>query len=182
MGYFATVLLIALCVVNWGVCAENRRLQEPVTTGMAILGIIKTLAGNTQVTVDANKLFDQVSATLKSGADKGCIVMNLDSAGKDHTFYAMPDVMNMGGLVNNPIKCAFGTQCAVYKLAFPMASSKIKVGVDGKSGAGAFKGDFFFLDEGYVYHWTGKGFKIVGNMVNWRAALDKKRRLFRPKQ
>lgn len=180
MKTFAVVLIIALCVVDLGMCAENRRLQEPVSTGMAILGIIKTLTGNTQVTVNANTLFDQVKATLHSGANKGCIVMNLDSKGKEHTFYAMPDVMSMGGLIHNPITCAFGTHCVVYKMSFPMASSKIKVGVDGKSGAGAFKGKFYFLDEGLVYNWTGTGFNPTGTMKNWREALDHRRRLFRP--
>jgi hypothetical protein len=181
MKYFAIFLLFVLCPPEWVCCAEKKRLQATVATGAAILGIISQLAGNTQITVDANKLFDQVSATLKTGAQKGCMVINLDSAGKDHTFYGMPDVMNMGGHINNPIRCAFGTQCVVYKLALPGASGKIKVGVDGASGAGAFVGNFFYLDEGYVYHWTGKGFLITGNMANWRAALDKRRRLFRPK-
>jgi hypothetical protein len=138
MKTIAVVLLIAFCVVDLGMCAKNRRLQEPVSTGMAILAIIKTLTGNTQVTVNANTLFDQVKATLQSGAKNGCIVMNLDSKGKEHTFYAMPDVVSMGGLINNPITCAFGTHCVVYKISLPFASSKIKVGVDGKNGAGAF--------------------------------------------
>jgi hypothetical protein len=179
MKTFAVVLLIALCVVDLGMCAENRRLQEPVSTGVAILAIIKTLAGNTQVTVDANKLFDQVKGTLKSGSKNGCIVLNLDSKGKEHTFYAMPDVVNFGGLIHNPITCAFGTHCVVYKMSTPMSSSKIKVGVDGKNGAGAFKGKFYYLDEGLVYNWTGAGFNPTGNMKNWREALDHRRRLFR---
>jgi hypothetical protein len=38
MKTFAVVLVIALCVVDLGVCAENRRRQEPVTTGAAIWG------------------------------------------------------------------------------------------------------------------------------------------------
>lgn len=79
-----------------------------------------------------------MSATLRSDADKGCINMNLDSKGLEHTFYGMPDVLDLAGHISNPITCAFGSQCNVYKLAFPMASGKIKVGVDGVRGAGAY--------------------------------------------
>merc|ERR1719476_185489 len=78
----------------------QRRLQDPVTAAAAV-GVVTELAKNTSITVDANKMVDQLKGVLSSDAKNGAVVLNMDKAKAGHTLYMMNDVMNMGHTVYN---------------------------------------------------------------------------------
>merc|ERR1712226_873543 len=87
--------------------ARFRRLDKAAPTDRPSAASMMTdIAKNTKITVDVNKLLDQLGGILKSSGGDEALIINMDTA--DHTFFCKPDVMNLGGLIKQENYCPSG--------------------------------------------------------------------------
>jgi len=160
------------------IAATTATVPVPATPSAAA-EVVKTLAGNTNISIDANKTVDQITALLASDVKSGAIVINNGPA--NINLFMMPDIMNVAHSVYNENYCAKGAACHVYKTKMPMSSGKIKVCIDGKWGTGKYENRTYIVDEGNLYSFDGEGFSMIGTIEAWKSKLANKRRLLHKK-
>ena len=150
---------------NW--LGMKRRLQEPATKGAAT-EILGKLADKFSISLDANKLVDQLTGIFASAAQDGAVVINMDKSGKGHNMFMMNDVMNFNHTVYNENYCSNKSACHVYKTKLAFGSPHIKVCMDSKWGTPERT---HTVSEGNLYAYDGEGFNMIGSVAKWKEGL-----------
>merc|ERR1712216_580826 len=119
--------LFAILVILSTLSAKKqavRRLQADPVTAAAAMAILSELAKKTEIGFDVNKAVDQLTGALKSNGNEAAIILHTEK--ESRTFYCMPDVLNLGGLIASDVYCAQNSSCPCKKQWFPAASNQIR--------------------------------------------------------